>query len=78
MLEDVELEQEVRLLMYEIMMVLYDHGITEVHVGGLMRLFGIRNDQAAKHDDEMVILDHQFAKYVKEITEPRSGDQTLH
>ena len=78
MLEDVELEQEVRVLMYELMMVLYDHGITEIHVGGLMRLFGVLNDKAAKHDDEMIILDSKFAKYVKEITEPRSGDQTLH
>jgi hypothetical protein len=43
-----------------------------------MRLFGVLNDKAAKHDDEMIILDSKFAKYVKEITEPRSGDQTLH
>jgi hypothetical protein len=78
MLEDFELEQEVRVLMYELMMVLYDHGITEIHVGGLMRLFGVLNDKAAKHDDEMIILDHEFAKYVKEITQSRSGDQTLH
>lgn len=78
MLDDIKLEQEVRMLMYEIMMVLYEHGIQEIHVGGLMRLFGISNEQAAEHDDEMVILDQEFAKYVREITEPRSGDQTLH
>jgi hypothetical protein len=78
MLEDFELEQEVRVLMYELMMVLYDHGITEIHVGGLMRLFGVLNDKAAQHDDEMIILDHKFAKYVKEITQSRSSDQTLH
>ena len=78
MLDDTELEQEVRVLMYEIMMVLYQHGITEVHVGGMMRLLGVDNDRAAEHDDEMVILDHKFAKYVKEITEPRSSDQTIH
>lgn len=78
MLEDPELEQEVRVLMYELMMVLYQHGIREVHVGGMMRMLGIPNERAAEHDDEMVVLDNKFAKYVESITEPRSSDQTLH
>lgn len=78
MLEDLELEQEVRLLMYEIMLVLYRHGITEIHVGGLMRLLGVADDSAQQHDDELVILDDKFAKYVDEITEPRNSGQTLH
>jgi len=78
MLDDPKLEQEVRVLMYELMMVLYHHGITEVHVGGLMRVMGVDPDRAAEHDDEMVILDDKFAKYVNEITEPRSSDQTIH
>jgi len=78
MLEDPELEQEVRVLMYELMLLLYHHGIREVHVGGMMRLLGINNESSSNHDDEMVILDDKFAKYVKEITEPRSSDQTIH
>jgi hypothetical protein len=78
MLDNPELEQEVRVLMYELMMVLYQHGIREVHVGGLMRVMGVANDRSAEHDDEMVILDDKFAKYVESITEPRSSDQTLH
>ena len=78
MLEDPEVEQEVRVLMYELMMVLYQHGITEVHVGGKMRLLGVNNAKSSDHDDETVILDDKFAKYVREITEPRSSDQTIH
>ena len=78
MLENPELEHEVRVLMYELMMVLYQHGIREVHVGGMMRLLGVSNENSQAHDDEMVILDDKFAKYVLEITEPRSSDQTLH
>jgi hypothetical protein len=78
MLEDLELEQEVRLLMYELMLVLYRHGITEIHVGGLMRLLGVTEVTAQQHDDELIILDDKFAKYVDEITEPRSSDQTIH
>ena len=76
--EDPELEQEVRVLMYELMLLLYQHGITEVHVGGMMRLLGVNNASSSAHDDEMVILDDKFAKYVREITEPRSSDQTIH
>jgi hypothetical protein len=78
MLDDPELESEVRVLMYELMMVLYRHGITEVHVGGMMRLLGVNDDSARAHDDEMVILDDKFAKYVEQITEPRSSGQTIH
>jgi hypothetical protein len=78
MLDDEEIEQEVRVLMYELMMLLYQHGIREVHVGGMMRLLGVNNESSSAHDDEMVILDDKFAKYVREITEPRSSDQTIH
>jgi hypothetical protein len=78
MLDDDEIEAEVRVLMYELMMVLYRHGITEVHVGGLMRVLGVHDDTASAHDDEMVVLDDKFAKYVEQITEPRSSDQTIH
>jgi hypothetical protein len=78
MLDDPELASEVRVLMYELMMVLYRHGITEIHVGGMMRLLGVNDASASAHDDEMVVLDAKFAKYVESITEPRSSDQTLH
>ena len=78
MLDNEEIEQEVRMLMYELMMVLYRHGITEVHVGGLMRVLGVNDDSASEHDDEMVILDEKFAKYVDQITDTRSSDQTIH
>jgi len=73
-----ELESEVRVLMYELMMLLYQHGIREVHVGGMMRLLGVNNESSSTHDNEMVILDDKFAKYVREITEPRGSDQTVH
>ncbi len=78
MLDDPEIEAEVRVLIYELMMVMYRHGLREVHVGGMMRMLGIPNEAATAHDDEMVILDDKFAKYVESITEPRSSDQTLH
>jgi hypothetical protein len=78
MLDDAELEQEIRMLMYELMIVLYRRGIREVHVGGMMRMLGVANEISVAHDDEMVVLDDKFAKYVREITEPISSDQTIH
>ncbi len=77
-MDDIEIEAEVRVLIYELMMVMYNHGMREVHVGGMMRMLGVSNDNAKVHDDEVVVLDDKFAKYVESITEPRSSDQTIH
>lgn len=78
MLDDPELEAEVRLLIYDLMLVMYEHGHREVHVGGMMRILGVSNESAQAHDDEVVLLDEKFAKYVQEITEPGSSGQTIH
>ena len=77
MLEDIE-EQEIRLLMYQIMLVLFDHGVTEVNVGGLMRVLGVENEHAQEHDDELIVLDQRFAKYVETMVAPRHSDHTIH
>ena len=78
MLDDIELDDHVRALITDLMIVMYEHGVREVHMGGMMRLLGVNNESSSGHDDEMVILDDKFAKYVREITEPRSSDQTIH
>ena len=78
MLDDIEIEAEVRVLIYELMMVMYRHGVREVPVGGMMRMLGVSNENASEHDNEVVVLDDKFAKYVEQITEPRSSDQTIH
>lgn len=51
------LEEHVQKLVSSICAVLYHHGITEIHVGGLMRLVGIDEDSAAAHDDELMLLE---------------------
>ena len=78
MLDDIELDQTIRLAILNLMVVLYDCGISEVHVGGVMRILGVANDTAKKHDDERLILDEKFVKYVEQINEPRPLDQRLH
>ena len=49
-------EEAVRDLVVNLCWVLQDHGITEVHVGGLMRLVGIDEELAAEHDDELMVI----------------------
>lgn len=46
------LYQHVRQLMLEIMAVLWANGHTTLHVGAVMRLIGVPDQDAALHDDE--------------------------
>ena len=78
MLENLQIDQTVRLAILNLMVVLYDCGITEVHVGGVMRVLGIADDQAACYDQERIVLDEDFVKYVDQINTPRPIDQALH
>jgi hypothetical protein len=68
---DILNEEAVKDLVVNICLVLSEFGITEVHVGGLMRLVGIEEKLAAEHDDElMVITDiQQLEKSDNETTE---------
>jgi hypothetical protein len=78
MLENTELDQTIRLALLNLMVVLHDCGITEVHVGGIMRIMGVSNETAQAHDNECVVLDENFVKYVDEINQPRPPNQPLH
>jgi hypothetical protein len=76
MTEEEDLDLRVKNLMFDLMLVLYSHGITEVNVGAMMRVLGVKPDEAAKHDDEAVELTQEFAKYVKETRETKRPDNT--
>ena len=73
-----ELDLSIRAAIHNLMLVLYDYGITEIHTGGLMRILGVNNEIAQEYDTERVILDDNFVKYVEEINTPRPKDQPLH
>ena len=78
MLDDLNIDQAVRLAILNLCVVLHDCGITEVHVGGIMRILGVPDNLAQEHDDERIILDNEFVKYVDQINQPRPVDQALH
>jgi hypothetical protein len=69
MLDEETQEEIIRIATMHLMLVLYREGISKIHMGGLMRILGIPNETAAEHDDEEVMMDEEFAKYVERITE---------
>lgn len=77
---DILNEEAVKDLVVNICLVLADFGITEVHVGGLMRLVGIDEELAAEHDDELMIITdiHEKVQTQKELQEVRPPGTTLH
>jgi hypothetical protein len=78
MLDNLDIDQAVRLAILNLCVVLHDCGITEVHVGGIMRILGVPDNLAREHDNERVVLDDEFVKYVEQINQPRPVDQVLH
>ena len=78
MLEDLQVDQAIRLAILHLCVILHDCGIAEVHVGGLMRILGVPDHHAQAHDDERLTIDDNFIKYVEQINQPRSIDQVLH
>lgn len=61
------------------MLCLYDYGMEEIHLGGLMRLLGVPNSTAEKYDEDIVVLDDEFAEFVLEMTQTaKQSGQTLH
>ena len=78
MLDNIELDQTVRMAILNLMVVLYECGIEQVHVGGVMRILGVSDATAEAHDDERIQLDEGFIQYVTELNRPRPLDQPLH
>ena len=73
-----EFNLTIRTAIHNLMLVLYEQGITEIHTGGLMRILGVSDEVAQEYDNERLILDDNFVKYVEEINTPRPKDQPLH
>lgn len=74
-----EFDLHIKDLMFDLMLVLYSHGIPTLNVGGLMRMLGVDLETAAEHDHEEVELTDEFAKYVRASRDTkRSDNETLH
>ena len=65
--QDDILHERIKNIMLDIMAVLYDNGIKKVQVGAMMRLLGVDDEKAAKHDNELLELDETFATMMAEL-----------
>ena len=76
-------EEAVRELLVNLCWVLTEHGITEIHVGGLMRLVGIDCETASDYDGDVMVITDMQQKIkeegeTSELIETRPADSTLH
>jgi hypothetical protein len=74
-------DDPVRFPIMELMMALYKHDIREVHIGALMRLVGVLEDQAHEYDGEFIELTDDFTEYINQmilLSSVSNIRQTLH
>ena len=60
-------ENEIADLVIDVCATLYVNGIEYVHVGGLMRLLGVSDEQSAEHDEVYFQLDDKFAQKLADL-----------
>jgi hypothetical protein len=70
MLDNDILEDTVRELIIDLCEALYHQGYREVPIGAMMRLVGVGNDSAAKHDNEYFALDEDFIAVIESRKTP--------
>ena len=62
---DDELELAIRDIIIDICEVMYKRGYDIVPIGAMMRLVGVDESRAQKHDNEYLTLDDDFQKMLK-------------
>jgi len=67
MQDDNTLHDRIKDIMLDVMAVLYENGIKQIHMGAMMRLLGVADEAASQHDDEMIELDEKFADMLAEL-----------
>lgn len=60
----------------ELMLALFKLGYQTVPVGAMMRIIGVDDEYAAEHDDQIISLDEDFAKYLQTVLDGMNADTT--
>ena len=71
MLDDDQLEHQIRELIIDICAVLYDRGYEAVPVGAVMRLVGVGDDRAREFDQDLFALDQEFETLLAQRNQPQ-------
>jgi len=67
MQDDDLLHERIKNIMLDVMAVLYDNGIKNVHMGAMMRLLGVDDAKAAEHDSKVIEMDEKFGVMLAEL-----------
>jgi hypothetical protein len=81
MLDDSVLEQNLHNLIVDLCRVMYDHGYESMCVGAMMRMIGVGEERARKHDDEFIDLGNYFGQQIsanKPVPRINQEGNTLH
>ena len=62
-----DLHDRIKNIMIDVMAVLYENNIRQVHMGAMMRLLGVDATLAAEHDKEIIELDEKFGNMLVEL-----------
>lgn len=60
-------KEKIHETMINLMAVLYDIGIRQIHTGAIMRLMGVSNEVAAEYDDAFIELDERFPTIFNQV-----------
>ena len=82
MLDESALEANLHALIVDMCRVMHDHGYETICVGAVMRLIGVSEERASRHDDEWIDLASYFenkpAMPDRPIPKVNSEGKTLH
>jgi len=67
MQDDDLVHERIKNIMLDIMAVLYENGIKNVHMGAMMRLLGVNDAKASEHDAKVIELDEKFGFMLAEL-----------
>lgn len=74
-----ELELKIKELLLDVMEVLSQNGIEEVHMGGMMRLLGVEEDLAKDYDQQRIKFTKSFVSTVRQFkNQPPPAGTVLH
>ena len=75
--EEVFSREDLHEIVFAVCATLYKHGIKEVHIGGLMRILGVEDHRAEEHDEELIVLDEDFERAMREHGELPEFEDTV-
>lgn len=61
------IHERIKNIMLDVMAVLYDNGIKNIHMGAMMRLLGVNDVKASEHDSEIIELDEKFGTMLSKL-----------